>query len=173
MSLPLLQVINVQLGDLVAPEPTRKQEREERSVTLALEPLPVRSLPERGPLFGRQPVAQPDAQFLYAFDTPDSSHQIGAEEAAVRSLIRQTANCPHPQVDRARREMPGLKMHPIANDNSLVEGESWLGAVPIHEFVDGVAIPPLRVWARQTAENRGLRDFKVWLTEGPIWLPVF
>ena len=58
--------------------------------------------------------------------------------------------------------MSRLQMHPIANDHRLVEGEPWLGAVPVHEFVDGVAIAPLRIWARQTVENRGLRDFKVW-----------
>lgn len=53
-------------------------------------------------------------------------------------------------------------MHSIAHDNGLAEGQSWLGAVLIHEFVDGVAIAPLRIWARQTAENRGLGDFEVW-----------
>lgn len=58
--------------------------------------------------------------------------------------------------------MSRLQMHPIANDHRLVEGEPWLGAVPIDEFVDGVAIAPLRIWARQTAENRGFRDFKIW-----------
>jgi len=52
-------------------------------------------------------------------------------------------------------------MHPIANDNRFVEGEPWLGAIPVNEFIDGVAIAPLRIWARKTAENRGLGDFKV------------
>ena len=125
MSLPLLEVINRQLGYLVTPEPTRKQEGQERSVTLTLEPLLVRSLPERGSLFGRQPVAQPDAQFLYALDAPDSSRQVGAEEAAVCGFVRQTANRPQPEVDRARGEMTGLEMHPIANYNRLVKGEPW------------------------------------------------
>ena len=53
-------------------------------------------------------------------------------------------------------------MHLIAKDNRPVEGEPRLGAVPIHEFVDGVAIAPLRISARQTAENRGLDDVEVW-----------
>jgi hypothetical protein len=58
--------------------------------------------------------------------------------------------------------MSGFKMHSIANDNRLVEGEPWFGAVPVDEFVDGVPIPSLCIGARQTAQNRGLRDLKVW-----------
>jgi len=61
----------------------------------------------------------------------------------------------------ARGEVSRLEMHSIANDNRLIEREPWLGAVPIHEFVDRVAITPLRIWARQTVENRGLGDFEV------------
>jgi len=38
-------------------------------------------------------------------------------------------------VDRARGEIAGRQMHPIANDNRFVEGEPWLGTVPINEFV--------------------------------------
>jgi hypothetical protein len=53
------------------------------------------------------------------------------------------------------------QVHPIPNDHCLAEGKPRFGAVPIHEFVDGVAIAPLRIRARQTVENRGLRDFKI------------
>ena len=71
-------------------------------------------------------VAPPDAQFLYAFDAADSSRQIGAEEAAVRRLLRQTPNCAQTEVDRARGQMSGFKMHSTANDDRLVESEPWL-----------------------------------------------
>src|ERR1700730_1846998 len=40
MSLALLEVINGQLGHLVTPEPTRKQDRKKSSVPFALEALP-------------------------------------------------------------------------------------------------------------------------------------
>ena len=89
-------------------------------MVFALEPLPVRSLPERGSLFGRQPVAQPHAQFLYALDTPDSGRQVGAEEAAVCGFVRQSANRPQTEVDRPRGEMSRLQMHPVANDHRLI-----------------------------------------------------
>ena len=54
-----------------------------------------------------------------------------------------------------------LQVHPIPNDHCLAEGKPRFGTVPIHEFVDGVAIAPLRIRARQTVENRELRDFKI------------
>ena len=102
MSFPLLKVINRQFGDFVSPQPTRKQKRQECPIALALESACVRSLPERDPLFGRQPVAQPDTEFLYAFDAPDSGRQVGAEESAVCGLVGQPANAPQPEVNRPR-----------------------------------------------------------------------
>jgi hypothetical protein len=50
--------------------------------------------------------------------------------------------------DRPRGEISRLQMHPVANDHHLIEREPWLGAIPVHEFVDGVALAPLRIWAR-------------------------
>ena len=52
-------------------------------------------------------------------------------------------------------------MHATANNHSLAEGQPWLGAVPVHEFVDGVAIAALGIRAGQAIENRRLRDFKI------------
>jgi hypothetical protein len=37
-------------------------------------------------------------------------------------------------------------MHPMAIDNRRLEGEPRLGTVPINEFVDGVEVPPSRIW---------------------------
>lgn len=89
-------------------------------------------------------VAQPHAQFLYALDTPDSGRQVGAEVTAVCGFVRQGANRLQPDVDRRRGEKSRLQMQPVVNDHRLIEGR----AIPVHEFVDGVAIAPLRIWAR-------------------------
>jgi hypothetical protein len=127
MSFPLLKVINRQLGDFVSPQPARKQKGQECPVALAFETACVRSLPERDPLFGRQPVAQPHAKFLYALGAPDASRKVGAEESAVYGLAGQPTNGPQPEVDRPRGEMPRLQLHPIANDDRLTEGQPRLG----------------------------------------------
>src|SRR5215470_760853 len=69
--------------------------------------------------------------------------------------------------------MSRLQMHPIANDDRLTEGQPRLGTVPVYEFVDGVAIAPLCIWARQTVENRGFRDLKVWQPQNRFGGPFF
>ena len=57
-----------------------------------------------------------------------------------------------------------------AHIKGLVDRDApGLAASTRDELVDRVAIAPLSIWARQTIENRGLRNFKVWLPAGPIW----
>jgi hypothetical protein len=57
--------------------------------------------------------------------------------------------------------MAGLQVHPVTDDNRFAERQSRLRAVPVYEFIDGVAIAPLRIWTRQAIDNCGLRNFKV------------
>lgn len=162
MPFALLQVIESQLGELVATESTCNQEGKQRPITFALEPLPVWCLPQSLPLFCRQPVAQPDAEFLHTLDAPYSRSQIGTQEAALCRLIRQSPNGAKPEVNCTWREVTGLEVHPITDDHCLTERQPWLGAVPVHEFVNCMAIAALRVRAGKAVENRGLRDFKIW-----------
>src|ERR1035437_936489 len=121
MPLALLEVVDRQLGHFVTPKPTSKQEGQECSVTFALEPRNVRSLPERGSLFGRQPIAQPDAQLLYALHAPDSGRQVGAEKAAVCGFVCQTANRPEAEIDRSGRQVSRLQMHSVPEDHGFAE----------------------------------------------------
>ena len=105
MPFALLQVAESQLGEFMATESTGQQEGKQRPITFALEPLAVWCLPERLPLLGGQPVAEPDAQLLYALDSPYSRRQVGAQEAAICRLVRQPADGPEPEIDRAWGEM--------------------------------------------------------------------
>jgi hypothetical protein len=121
MSLALLEVSDSQCSHFVTPQPTSKQEGKQRSVSFPLEVRNVRSLPECGSLFGCQPVAEPDAQFLYPLHASDSGRQVGAEKAAVRSLVRQAANRTKPEIDCSRRQMSRLQMHSVPDDNGFAE----------------------------------------------------
>ena len=78
MPFALLEVADSQLGEFVATESTGQQYRKQCPITFALELLAVWCLPERLPLFGAQPVAEPDAQLLHALDPPYSRSQVGA-----------------------------------------------------------------------------------------------
>jgi hypothetical protein len=165
MRLALLQMINSQLGYLATPQSTSEQEGEKGTIAFALQPFPVRGLPKCVPLFGCQPIAQSDSQFLYTFDASDSGGQICAEEATLRRLVCQAPNRPKLEVDCTRRKVTRLEMHPITNNDSLAERQAWLGAVPVHKFINGVAIAALSVRARQAIENRGLRHLKIWQSQ--------
>jgi hypothetical protein len=43
----------------------------------------------------------------------------------------------------------------IAEHHSLVEGEARLRAMPVHEFIDGVAVSELGIGASEAIENGG------------------
>jgi hypothetical protein len=151
MAFALLQVAECQLGELMTTEPTGQQEGKQRPITFALQPLAVWCLAECLPLFGGQPVAEPDAQLLYALDAPYSRGQVAAEQPAVCRLVRKTPHCSETEVDGTWSEMAGFEVHPVADDHSLAKRQSRLRAVPVHEFVNGVPISALSVrlaWER-------------------------
>jgi hypothetical protein len=83
MRLTLLEVADSQLGKLMTTESARQQEGKQRPITFSLQALAIWCLPECVRLFGGQPVAEPDAKFLYALDSPYSRSQIRAQKAAI------------------------------------------------------------------------------------------
>jgi len=83
MPFALLQVAESQFRELMATESTGQQKGKQRAITFALQALAVWRLPECMRLFGGQPVAEPDAELLYALDPPNSRSQVGAQKAAI------------------------------------------------------------------------------------------
>ena len=108
MPFALLKVAHGQAGELVPTESTGEKQGKQRSITFALDLLLTGCLPERLPLFGRQPVAEPNAQLFYALDTPYASRQVGSQEAAIGRLICEPADGPETKVDGSRSEIPVL-----------------------------------------------------------------
>ena len=147
MPFALLKVADSQPGEFVATESASEQYGKQRTITFALHPLAVWCLPECLTLFGAQPVTKPQAQFLYALNSPYSRRQVRAEEAAVCRLIRKTADRSETKVDGPGSETARLQMHSISNDHGLAERQSRLGAVPLHEFVDCMPITGLSIRA--------------------------
>ena len=50
---------------------------------------------------------------------------------------------------------------PITQNNSSVESQSRLRAVPLDEFSDGVIVGPLSAFRREGVENGGFRLFQI------------
>jgi hypothetical protein len=148
MLLPLLEVAEGQAGDFVPAKSAGEQESKQCPIAFALYLLAIRSLPERLRLFDGQPVAEPDSQLLHALYAPDSRRQVGAAQPAVRRLVRKTAHSPEAKVDGTGSEIPQLRVHSVPNDHGLVERQSRLGAIPLHEFVNDMPIAALSIGAR-------------------------
>ena len=68
MPVPLLEMRQSQFRQFVATKPTGQQHRKKCPITFSLDLFVGGCLPKRLSLFGGQPVAQPDAQLLYALD---------------------------------------------------------------------------------------------------------
>jgi hypothetical protein len=59
--LPLLKMIHRQCDGFVSSQPTREQESQQSAVSFSFQPLAIRRLPKRLPLFCSQPVAKANA----------------------------------------------------------------------------------------------------------------
>ena len=88
-------------------------------------------------LFGRQPITESDSELLHAFGSADARSQIGAEKAAVRRFVGQTAHRPEPKINRSGRQAPGFQVDVIPEYDGLVECEAWLRAIPVNKLIDG------------------------------------
>jgi hypothetical protein len=83
MPFTLLEVAEIQRGELMATKSTRQQEGKQGPITSSFQQLAIWCLPECMCLLGGQPVAEPDAKILQALEAPNSRSQIGAQKAAV------------------------------------------------------------------------------------------
>jgi hypothetical protein len=90
-------------------------------------------------------VPKPHAQLLGTFDTSDPSGEFRAEQASVRGLAGESPYCGKSSVDRSRRELPILEEDSVTGNDNLVERQSWLRAVPLNKFINGVSVPTLRL----------------------------
>ena len=78
MPFTLLEVAEIQRGELMTTESARQQEGKQGPITSSFQQLAIGCLPECMRLLGTQPVAEPDPKFLQALDASNSRSQIGA-----------------------------------------------------------------------------------------------
>lgn len=76
---PLLEMSEIQISQLASPEPASKQNRKHRAVSLALERIWVRRLPEASSFFSSEPVSEPHSELFGSLYTADTGGQLGAE----------------------------------------------------------------------------------------------
>src|SRR5215471_16073915 len=123
---PLLEMPEIQISQLASPEPASKQNGKHCAVSLALERIWIRRLPEAASFFSREPVSAPHTELLGSLYTSDTGGQLGAEQAGVGRFVCETPNGSESSVDCSRRELPVFKANPVSRNDSLVEGQSRL-----------------------------------------------
>ena len=79
--LPLFQMFESQTNGFVPAQTAGKQQRQQRTISLALQVFIVGGLPECKALLHGQPVAETDSDVSHAFYSANPSGQIGAQEA--------------------------------------------------------------------------------------------
>lgn len=85
--LPALKMSDFQFCCLFPAQPATQKEPEQSPVSLALQRIRVRHLPERSCLVGGEPVTESDAEILRPFDPTDAGSEIGAEQSGIGSFI--------------------------------------------------------------------------------------
>src|SRR5258708_1981239 len=77
----------IQVSQLSSSQPASKQDRKDCSVSLALQRIRVRRLPQPASLFSSRPVSEPYTQSLDAFHTANAGGQLGTEQASVAAHL--------------------------------------------------------------------------------------
>jgi hypothetical protein len=108
--LPALKMSDIQFCRLFPAQPATQEEPEQCSVSLALQRIRVRYLPERPCLVGGEPVPSLTPRVLRLFDSADASSEIRAEQAGIGRLVRERSDRRKPAVDCARRKLAGFQV---------------------------------------------------------------
>ena len=93
MILPALKMSDIQLRRLFSAQTATQEEPEQCSVSLALQRIRVRHLPESSCLVGGEPVAKPDAEILWPLTRrmPVARSELSKPESAASYARRLTA----------------------------------------------------------------------------------
>jgi hypothetical protein len=87
MFFALLQMREIQIGQLAAPEHTPKQDGQDCAVSFAFQRLRIRSLPKAAGLVRREPIPKPHAQLFDSHHSSDTRGEFRAEQASIGSFI--------------------------------------------------------------------------------------
>src|SRR5450759_3953866 len=161
MFLPNLEVLSSKADKFGPPESASDQQRQDGAVALAAGGFQGRSLQQCSRLIDSQPIANPDAQALRAFDTPDTRRQFGAQEAGVGGFVSKSSHCGQAHVDCGGSETVLFQEEPVPEHDSPAKCQTWLRAVPANELVDCVTVRFLGARRRERIQHRVLRLLQV------------
>jgi hypothetical protein len=115
------------LRSFFAGQAAPEEDSEQRSISLALERIRVRHLPELFGLVDGEPVTKTNAELLWPLDPPDAGCKIRAEKAGISGLVCKPTYGREPAINCARRELPCFQVNSVASDNRFVERQGAPG----------------------------------------------
>jgi hypothetical protein len=83
------QRLSRKADSLMPSEPARQEQRKKRSVPFPFETLTIRCLPKRVRLLCREPISEPHAEVLYAFDPANTARKVGTEQPTISGLLSE------------------------------------------------------------------------------------
>jgi hypothetical protein len=147
--LPLLNILNFQCRQFRAPQTAAQKNCECGVVSLSAKTANVYGPQKAHTLLCGKPIANRHTQPFGTLHAANSCRQIGAQEPAIRCLIRQPSDCREPQVNGGRSIVLLFERDPVPGDYGLVEGEPRFRTVPVDELSDRMIVGPLRTWRSQ------------------------
>src|ERR1035438_6710966 len=95
-------------------------------------------------LLRAQLIPGPESELLDSLDAANPRGQLGTRQASGGGFVSQATHGCKLLVDGVGGQMPRFQVHAIAHDYDAIEGQSWLGAVPRDELVDGILVNAAR-----------------------------
>lgn len=117
----LLQIFDGERGCLGPSEPASEKHGDHGIVALAPQVPKLKYGQEPSALFGGQPIANPHSTFFNALYSSDPCCKVGAQEAAIRSLVCKSANSRETQIDCGGCVLVLFEADPVSCDNGFVE----------------------------------------------------
>ncbi len=127
---PLLNVFEVELGELVPAESATEEKRQEGSISLAFQARPLGCRDEFFRLFLDEPVPCPYAMLLDALDAGDPRGYLGPKEPIVGGFIGEFSDGGQTLIDAGGREAPLLETGAILLDRGLGEASRGIAREP-------------------------------------------
>jgi hypothetical protein len=115
MFLPNPEVLGSKADKFGPPESASNQQCQDGAVAFAAGGFQGQGLQQCSRLIDSQPIANPDAQALCAFDTPDARRQFGAQEAGVGGFVSKSPHRGQAHVDCGGSETVLFQEEPVSD----------------------------------------------------------
>jgi len=91
----------------------------------------------------------------------DASDEFGTEQSRIGCFVNEPPNSSQSYINGRWRELVSFQLHPISKNNTAIEREPGLRAIPVEEFFHGMLVRSARLEGCEAIEDGllGLFEF--------------